>query len=58
MIDRDRLLARLDEMDGYLAELRAVFETIAHRLGAFEAFKRGVLDFLRRPWSAGQSSAS
>lgn len=139
MVDRDRLLARLDEMDGYLAELRAVapaglseyktiekrracerllqilveavvdvcsllvsglrlglpgdeddlfqklrargvlsdemtaivrrmkglrnllvheygrindeivFETIAHRLGAFEAFKREVLDFLRRP---------
>jgi uncharacterized protein YutE (UPF0331/DUF86 family) len=24
VIDRDRLLARLDEMDGYLAELRAV----------------------------------
>lgn len=24
MVDRDRLLAKLDELDGYLAELRSI----------------------------------
>jgi hypothetical protein len=39
VVDRERLLARLDEMDGFLAELRAVapaqlseYKTIEKRL--------------------------
>lgn len=37
MVDRDRLLARLDEMDGYLGELRAVAPA---RLGEYKAIEK------------------
>ena len=48
MVDRDRILARLDEVEGYLRELRAVsFETVRTRLGDFEALRGEVLAFLR-----------
>ena len=39
MIDRERLLAKLDEL---------LFDTIHHRLGDFETVKRELLAFLRR----------
>jgi uncharacterized protein with HEPN domain len=68
VIDRERTLAKLDELDGYLGELRSVvpatlddilvheygrvddeliFETVGHRLGDFDAFRREILAFLR-----------
>ena len=48
MVDRDRVLACLAELDGYLGELRPFREFLRTRLGDFEAFEREVRGFLAR----------
>jgi uncharacterized protein YutE (UPF0331/DUF86 family) len=65
VIDRERILAKLDELEGYLGELRSiapdrfeeyrrindeiVFDTVRQRLGDFDVFKREILSYLRKP---------
>ena len=54
MVDRDRVLARLDERRNSLVHEygrfndEIVFETVRGRLEDFDAFKREVLAFLRK----------
>ena len=54
MVDRDRVLARLDERRNSLVHEygrvndELVFETVRGRLGDFDAFKGEVLAFLQR----------
>jgi len=52
VVDRDRVLAKLDELEGYgRVDDELVFDTVRRRLGDFAAFKREILRFL------GQSSS-